>query len=106
MKKQRITGLLLAPGGAPVQFTVNNTLEDLQSLVGGYLETITLPGGIVILCDEDAWFKSRPFCCAVVTPTGRHVPIRGPIAVLKYKGDRFTSYTEMTLPKEVRQCTT
>ena len=42
---------------------ISNTLENLQRTVGGYIETVTLPGGVVIICDEEGRIKGKPFNC-------------------------------------------
>ena len=38
---------------------ISNTLENLQRTVGGHIETISLPGGAVIICDEEGRLKKK-----------------------------------------------
>ena len=36
------------------------TLEELQALVGGYVEPLRLPSGDIVLLDEDGKLKQKP----------------------------------------------
>lgn len=40
---------------------VENELEALQALVGGYIEAITLSRNLVLLCDEEGRIKGLPY---------------------------------------------
>ena len=43
--------------------TIPNTLEALQDAVGGYIETVTLFEGVVMIVDEEGRLKGkRPTC--------------------------------------------
>lgn len=44
---------------------INDTLQDLQREVGGYIETVTLAEDVVILCDEMGRLKDRPDNCEI-----------------------------------------
>ena len=46
-----------AEGGIP--------LKVMQSLVGGYIETVTLADDVVILCDEEGRLKDLPDNCEI-----------------------------------------
>lgn len=54
--------LLVKPKCEPEVIEVDNKIEALQSLVGGYLETITMlvPIYHIIVCNEEGKFKSLP----------------------------------------------
>ncbi len=39
---------------------VNNTLKDMQQLVGGNIEVLSLPGGCQLVCNEDGKFLTLP----------------------------------------------
>lgn len=43
---------------------IDNELGTLQDLVGGWIETVTYRGFIVI-CDEEGRLKGEPHCCTV-----------------------------------------
>ena len=48
----------------PIQHVeIDNTLESLQEIVGGYIETVTMPDKIVIICDEEARIIAKPYNC-------------------------------------------
>lgn len=49
------------PGQEPVTTTLNNTLKDLQQTVGGYIETIDLAGGVILICNEEGKLRGLPF---------------------------------------------
>jgi len=48
---------------------ISNTLENLQSAVGGYIECVTLvpqigsTPGVVVICDEEGLLKDKPYNC-------------------------------------------
>lgn len=44
---------------------INDTLQDLQREIGGYIETVTLAEDVVILCDEMGRLKDRPDNCEI-----------------------------------------
>ena len=48
-----IKAVIQRPGQISQIITIPNTLEALQQLVGGYIETLTLPDGFVIICNEE-----------------------------------------------------
>ncbi|MBR2677630.1 MAG: DUF3846 domain-containing protein [Solobacterium sp.] len=53
--------LVKDPGKAPVIQKVENTLEALQELIGGNIETVTIPEtNIVMLVDEEGRIKGLP----------------------------------------------
>ena len=58
--KKTITGLYKAPGKPIETRTVENSLEALQQLVGGYIETFTIATDCVIICDEEGKLKGKP----------------------------------------------
>ena len=43
---------------------ISNTLENLQKIVGGYIETLTMPGYVLILNEEGA-ITGMPYNCHV-----------------------------------------
>ena len=51
----------IMPGHEPVMDDINNTLADLQQVVGGYIETVTLPRtGLVIIVNEEGRLLDLP----------------------------------------------
>lgn len=48
------------PGSSPDVIEIENTLEALQSAVGGYIEAVTVAKNAVIICDEEGLLKMKP----------------------------------------------
>lgn len=44
----------------PLIYHIEPDLAAMQRTVGGYIETVTLPGGLVLVCDEEARLKGLP----------------------------------------------
>ena len=45
---------------------ISNTLKNLQTQVGGYIECVTsADGNFGIICDEEGRLKGKPFNCTV-----------------------------------------
>lgn len=51
--QEQIRVLRFEPGKAPEEVTISNTLKAFQSAVGGYIETLGLDGGAVLVCNEE-----------------------------------------------------
>jgi hypothetical protein len=41
--------------------TIPNTLRALQEAVGGYIETVTLDNGVVLICNEEGRLRDMPY---------------------------------------------
>lgn len=52
-KEQEITVLVVEPDKKPYAKTIKNRLEEMQEIVGGYIETLPLEEGIDIVCNEE-----------------------------------------------------
>ena len=52
--------LLYKPGCNPAEVKIGNTLSDLQRAVGGYIETVSLADGLILVCDEEGKLKDKP----------------------------------------------
>ena len=62
----KIKVLIKEPGEQLRASEVENTLEALQSVVGGYIETVTVATDLVIICNEEGILKGLPFNCEVL----------------------------------------
>ena len=40
---------------------ISDSLKDLQKMVGGYIETVTLPNGVVLICNEEGRLRNMPY---------------------------------------------
>lgn len=65
--------------------TIAPTLENLQKLVDGYIETVTI-GTVVIICNEEGRIRGLPYNCTVF---GRGFV--GTIVIAGTDGDEFGS---------------
>ena len=70
-------------GKEPSVMWIDNTLEDMQELVGGYIETVTY-GHYVIVCDEEGRIKGLPSNPAMPDMAGN-------VFIARVKGDEFAS---------------
>ena len=74
-----------SPGAkAVLPVKIANTLENLQQLVGGYIETLTLPGNVVAIFNEEGRLKGMPFNFSV-----QGVSLVGPVIIAGTDGDEF-----------------
>ena len=65
---------------------ISDTLANLQRNVGGYIETVTFPDGLVVICNEEGKLRNLPENCKV-----NGVPFVGDIiAVGADDGEGFT----------------
>ena len=79
--------IIKEPGKTSREIAINNDLKSLQQAVGGYIETVTFHGFIVI-CDEEGRLKGKPQCCTV-----GNTDFVGTILVVDTKGDDFSDVT-------------
>ena len=40
---------------------ISDSLENLQKSVGGYIETVTLDNGVVLICNEEGRLRDMPY---------------------------------------------
>ena len=69
---------------------VGNELEELQQLVGGYIETIPYKDNIIILLDEEGRLKDSEDNIVV----SKYGMLVGNIIFIGTEGEDFTSLTE------------
>lgn len=46
-------------GKSPEVREIEGTLKEMQKIVGGYIEAIYLPDGLVMVCDEEGKVKDK-----------------------------------------------
>ena len=73
------------PGKKPERREIENTLEALQGIVGGYIETFTLDEDTVVICNEEGLLNNMKYCC---TLGGNQ--FFGPVIICGVDGDEFT----------------
>lgn len=47
-------------GKAPVIKDIENTLDTLKSLVGGYIEVVSMEDNIILICNEEGKMQGLP----------------------------------------------
>lgn len=52
--------LIKEVGKAPVIKDIENTLDALKSLVGGYIEVVTMEDNILLICNEEGKMQGLP----------------------------------------------
>lgn len=73
------------PGCPPRSVWVSNTLENLQTAVGGYIETVTLASDCCVICNEEGRLLGLPYNCTICG-----VDVVGDILLVGVKGEEFT----------------
>lgn len=84
MAKEIITVLVKHPGHPPFMVYIANTLEALQCLVGGYIETVTIATDLVLICNEEGFLRGLPDNCQLLG-----MRLVGTIVLAGVKGDEF-----------------
>lgn len=90
---EKIRAISKRPGCPPRSVWVSNTLENLQTAVGGYIETVTLAADLCVICDEEGRLKGKPHNCAIAG-----VDFVGDILLVGVKDGKFAD-----LPISYRQ---
>lgn len=72
------------PGCPPRSVWVSNTLENLQTAVGGYIETVKLATDMCVVCNEEGRLKGKPYNCTIAG-----VDFVGDILLVGVKGEEF-----------------
>lgn len=77
--------IIKKPGSPAYLEDIPNTLEELQRIVGGYIETVTLATDAVIICNEEGRLRDLPYNCELFG-----VPFVGTIIIAGVSADEFT----------------
>lgn len=72
------------PGKAAAVEDVDNTLEALQGLVGGYIEVVSVATNCVLICNEEGRLLNLPYNCSIM-----HIDFYGPLIVAGADGCDF-----------------
>lgn len=89
----KIKVLIKDPGKKPRSVSISHRLENLQKIVGGYIETVTFAEDLVIICNEEGRLQGLPYNCDICG-----VSFVGTIIFAGINGDEFAdvpmSYSE------------
>lgn len=80
----KIKVLTKRPGQPPRSVWMANSLENFQTAVGGYIETVTLAEDLVIICNEEGRLMGLPYNCDICG-----VSFVGDIIIAGVKGEEF-----------------
>lgn len=84
-KTDEIRVIRKAPGKAPEEIWIPNTLEALQAEVDGYIETVRIASDCVIVCDEEGLLKNKP-----MNQTKIGWRFAGTVLLVGTRGEEFT----------------
>ena len=85
--------LMVEPGEAPRMTEVENELQALQGVVGGYIEVIApWPDPVILVCDEEGMYKGTPW----------NRGIKGTFFLCGFVGEEFTDFPEELVEKYKR----
>lgn len=82
------------PGRWPEVVEIENDLKALQQAVGGWIETVTLPYGLCVICNEEGRLMDLPFNTIFAG-----IPLVGTFLVVGTKGEDFADVPEEYVPK-------
>ena len=95
-KTEKIKCVLQKPGEISVVANITNTLEAMQKIVGGDIETLTLSNGYVLVMNALGKLIGLPRMLKFYTGS-----IDGTVIMTRAEGDRFVSLTNEQI-QEVR----
>lgn len=52
--------IVKAPNNPAIEVEIENELEALQGIVGGYIECVYLPNGAILICNEEGKIRNLP----------------------------------------------
>lgn len=96
----RMNVLIKDPGRTPRGFNIENDLEVLQRIVGGYIEVVELGCGILAIVDEEG--KLKRYKPNYLLPNGDWLV--GTIIFCTSKGEDFDSLSEDQADMVLRWC--
>ena len=64
---------------------IKNDLKELQGIVGGYIETVTITSDAVVICNEEGRLLGLPYNCNICG-----ADFVGTIVLAGVQGDEFT----------------
>lgn len=86
---EKIKVIIKEPGKAPEIKIIANDLGTLQSIVGGYIETVTFASNLVIICNEEGILWNLPYNLDI----GGHSFV-GTVVFAGVDGDKFADVPE------------
>ena len=85
--KKTINVIVKNPGRPPEVRQIPNTLEELQGIVGGYIEVLRLASDAAIICNEEGKLLELDYNFSI-----RHEDLVGPVIFVGIRGENFTDW--------------
>lgn len=60
MKEDKIKVVIVKPQQLPYEEIIENSLENLQEIVGGYIEAVSQERRCILICNEEGKIKQLP----------------------------------------------
>ena len=105
MKTEKIKVLVIEPKKIPYVKEINNTLEELQSIVGGYIEPIyqemTANDNVMLIANEEGRLLNLPFNRFIRSGL-QNIPmsvIHGTFFLVSSEGEEFVSLPDDMIEK-------
>lgn len=77
------------PGRRARVVEIENDLKALQQAVGGWIETVTLPNGLCVICDEEGLLKRKSYNTYI-----GGIDFVGTILIVGVDGENFADVPE------------
>ncbi|MCL2140336.1 MAG: DUF3846 domain-containing protein [Dehalococcoidia bacterium] len=97
--------LIVEPQKAPYEAEIGDKLEDLQNVVGGYIEAICpFEEAVALVCNEDSKFKELPLNRVLYDKKGNACDVvAGTFFVCGIDGEDFCSLSPELMDKYKRE---
>lgn len=93
---------LFEVGIKPRIIEIDNTLEEMQKIVGGYIETLNFHDSMVVVFDEEYLLKRlKPLEGPTMNVAGTH--LYGKVFICSIKGEEFVGLSKAEI-KEIEKC--
>lgn len=86
---KEISVFVKEPGKAPRHIYIPDTLKNLQKIVGGLIEIVTLENGLVVICNEEGRLLGLPKNCKISTVNFCNLDFVGTVIFAGTKGEEL-----------------
>ena len=99
---EKIRTVIKEAGKECREMYIENTLEELQKCVGGYIECVSIAPGVLLICNEEGCVIGKEYNCTVKAPEdGYEFVLYGDILFVGRDGAEFADLPHGTTTKEV-----